>query len=131
MYLLLILFFGSLVGITFMVSRKLMIPQEGVLVHHNEYITRESYEEWKHSAVKNIKKYSYLALVGTIRFYIHSLNFIKKQYEAVKSKATNMIQKRVKNNGVSTEPSKFLKMISDYKHKIRKIKHQIKEEENL
>jgi hypothetical protein len=131
MYFLLILFFGSLFGITFMIGRKLMVLQEGVVVHHNENLLKDSYEEWKRSVAKNFKKYSYLGLVATIRFYIHSLNFAKKQYEVVKIKAKDMIAKKSKNNDKKIEPNKFLKMISEYKHKIRKIRHQIKEEENL
>ena len=131
MYLLLILFFGSLVGISFMIGRKFMVMQEGVVVHSSENLIRDSYEEWKHATIKNIKKYSYVTLVGTIRFYVHAVNFTKRQYETLEVKVKNIIQKKKKNNVVSTEPSKFLKMISDYKHKIRKIRHQINEEENL
>ena len=108
-----------------------MVMQEGVVVHSSENLIRDSYEEWKHATIKNIKKYSYVRLVGTIRFYVHALNFIKRQYETLKVKVKNIIAKKKKNNVVKTEPSKFLKMISDYKHKIRKIRHQINEEENL
>ncbi len=131
MYFLLILFFGSLVGIIFMIGRKLMALQEGVLVHHNENIMKDSYEEWRHSTVKNIKKYSYLGLVATIRFYIHFVNFVKKQYGLIKIKVKDSINKRSKKSEGKAETNKFLKMISEYKHKVKKIKHQIKEEENL
>ena len=34
-------------------------------------------------------------------------------------------------NGEKKEISKFLKIIGDYKNKIREIKHRIKKEENL
>lgn len=130
MYFLLILFFGSLLGISFMIGRKFMALQEGVVFHHNENITEDSYEEWKHSTVKNFKKYGYLGLVATIRFYIHSLNFIKRQYETIKMKIKEIHAKKLETEGIKkVEANKFLKMISEYKRKIRTIKHQIKEEE--
>jgi hypothetical protein len=49
----------------------------------------------------------------------------------LKIKVKEILTKRSKNKVEKTEPNKFLKMISEYKHKIKKIKHQIKEEENL
>jgi len=68
-----------------------------------------------------------------VRFYVHSANFLKKKYEEAKIKIKEVYQRKVKKDVVveKREVSGFLKMISDYKHKIRKIRRQIKEEENL
>jgi len=132
MYFLLILFFGSLFGIIFMVGRKLIVLQNGKLVHH-EAILKDSYlEEWKDSLIKNSKRYGYLGLVASVRFYVYSASFLKRKYTVAKTKITHVVNKRFKKNGVQKrEVNGFLKMISEYKHKIRKIRHQIKEEENL
>lgn len=115
-----------------MIGKKLLVLEDGQIFHRKE-ISKDLYlEEWKNATIKNIKKYSYLGIVAIIRFYVHSLNFIKKQSEVLKIKVKNIIAKRSKNNEAKkVEPSKFLKMISEYKQKIRKIRHQIKEEENL
>jgi RAB protein geranylgeranyltransferase component A len=60
---------------------------------------------------------------------------LKRNYKAIKTKLVNRINKS-KNNIAGELPekrevSKFLKMVSEYKHKIKKIKHQILEEENI
>jgi len=133
MYFLLILFFGSLAGITFMIGRKYMVMQEGGVVHH-ENLFKDSYlEDLKRTLIKNSKRYSYVGLVVIVRFYVHSANFLKKKYEEAKIKIKEVYQRKVKKDVVveKREVSGFLKMISDYKHKIRKIRRQIKEEENL
>ncbi len=132
MYLLVILFFGSLAGIVFMIGRKLMVMQDGAMVHH-ENIFKDSYlEDLKRSLIKNSKKYSYIGVVATVRFYVHSTNFLKNKYGEVKIKIKELYQKKSKKEVTEKrEVSGFLKMISEYKHKLRKIKKQIKEEENL
>jgi hypothetical protein len=134
MYLLLILFFGSLLGIIFMIGRKLVLLQNVEVVHHYdaEEIFKDSLEDLKHASIKHFKRYSYRGLVATVRLYVHFTNFLKNLYEATKFKIAEMWEKKAKKNGVEKrEVSGFLKMISDYKHKIRKIRRQIKEEENL
>ena len=128
-YFLLILFFGSLLGIIFMIGRKLVIIQgnsEIVNIKEDPYL-----EEWKHATVKNIKKYSYLLLVAIIRTYVHSSNFIKLKYQELKIKIKEKFGKNKEDAETKKEASKFLKMISEYKHKIRKIRRQIKEEEKI
>lgn len=132
MYFLLILFFGSLLGISFMIGRKLLMLQNGQVFDRDETFLKTPYlEGLKHKTVKNIKKHGYTGLVTTIRFYIRSTNFVRKKYDEAKTAIKNIHQKKL-NNGKEDkkETSKFLKIISEYKHKIRNIKHKIKEEEN-
>jgi hypothetical protein len=131
MYFLLILFFGSLVGITFMIGKKLAILQNGQISHREETISKEAFlEEWKYNALKNIRKYSYFGLVASVRFYLHFSNFLKIKYQVVKTKIKNNLGKKSNENKMEKrEASNFLKMISEYKYKIRKIKYQIKKEE--
>lgn len=133
MYLLLILFFGSLLGIIFMIGRKLVMLKNGYVVQREEVVFEVPLlEKAKHITIKNIKKHGYIGLVATIRFYIRSTNFLKNKYQEVRTKIKNMSNRNKNQNLIEDkqEISKFLKMISEYKHKIREIKHKIKEEEN-
>lgn len=131
MYFLLILFFTSLLGIAFMIGRKLLVLQNGEILSNEEIILKTEYiEEWKHASIKNIKKYGYILLVITIRIYFRCINFIKNKYQEFKKRLKNIRHKNISN--ISEEKkqiSKFLKIISEYKQKIREIKHKIKEEE--
>lgn len=132
MYFLLILFFGSLLGITFMIGRKLVMTQNGILPIQEENFLKVQYlEEWKHQTVKNVRKHGYTLLVATIRFHLRSTNFLKNKYQEVKTKIENARRKNSNGEVEKRKVNKFLKMISEYKHKIREIKHKIKEEENL
>ncbi|MFZ1019749.1 MAG: hypothetical protein WAN61_02035 [Minisyncoccia bacterium] len=129
MYFIFILFFGSLLGIVFMLGRKLLaLPSAGISVE--EQTQAPFLEEWKYLTVKNIKKHGYKGLVATVRFYVLGTNFLKNKLGQVKTKIKNLRGKKL-NEMEKREVSGFLKMISEYKQKIREIKHQIKEEENL
>ena len=132
MYFLLILFFGSLLGITFMIGRKLLLIQNGQITYEDnnteEFLRAQHLEELKHATLKAIKKHSYNGLVMTIRFYFRSVNFFKNKYQEVKIKIKSIHIKKLSDTE-KKEVSKFLKLISEYKHKIREIKHRIKEEE--
>jgi hypothetical protein len=115
-----------------MIGRKLVILGDGQVLHKNA-IWKDSYlEEWKHSFIMNSKKYGYVGLVASVRAYVHFVNFLKRKYAVLKTKIAHVLDKRLKKGEVQKrEVSGFLKMISEYKHKIRKIRHQINEEENL
>jgi hypothetical protein len=130
MYFLLILFFGSLLGITFMIGRKLLVLQNGQMTYKESaetFLEAQHLERLKHAAIKTIKKHSYNGLVLIIRLYFRGTNLLRKKYQAIKIKIKNIRSKN--KNDEKKEVSKFLKMISEYKQKIRVIKHKIKEEE--
>lgn len=137
MYFILILFFGSLFGITFMIGRKLLMLQNGQASYRDNaetFLKAQYFEELKHSAIKTIKKHRYTGLVTIVRIYVRSSNFIKDKYEQIKIKIKNIYHKKIKNKSEEKEKQevpKFLKIISEYKNKIREIRHKIKEEENL
>ncbi|MEK7588913.1 MAG: hypothetical protein AAB438_03790 [Patescibacteria group bacterium] len=86
--------------------------------------------EIKDITIKGVKKVGYVSIVTTIRLYFRSLNFLKYRYEKLKA-ITKKVNGEVKNGTEKKDVSKFLKVVSDYKHKIRKIKHQIQEEEKM
>lgn len=87
--------------------------------------------EW---SKQGLKKYGYLLLAVVMRVYFRLVNFLKSRYEASKSAISAKFNKGangIPTDGVSQpEASGFMKMMSDYKHKIRNLKHRIKEEEN-
>lgn len=128
---LLILFFGSLAGISFMIGRKLLSLQNGQVFDRDEtFLKAPHLEELKHKTVKNIKKYGYAGLVTTMRFYIRSTNLMKNKYGEARIKVKNLyLKKSNSRTEEKQEISKFLKIISEYKHKIREIRNRINEEE--
>lgn len=114
-----------------MIGRKLAMLQNGQMLYRKEALFKTSFlEEWKHLTVKNIKKHGYIGLVATIRFYVKSSNFLKNKYQETKIKIKNIRGKKLSGDSEEEKKeNKFLKMISEYKHKIREIKHKIKKEE--
>lgn len=133
MYFLLILFFGSLLGITFMIGKKLLMLQNGQILQREEDLFKiQHLEEFKRLTIKNVKKHGYPILVTTIRYYVRSSNLLRNKYQEVKNKIKNIHIKKQKDGSLEKrEASNFLKMVSEYKNKIRKIKQKVKEEENL
>ena len=134
MYFILTLFFLSLFGIIFMIGRKLVVLQDTQVLNKEEFFLKTQFlNEWKYLTAKNLKKHGYSALVATIRVYVLSINFLKNKYQEIKIKVKNKLSKSRLDGDLPKrqEVSGFLKMISEYKQKIREIKHQIKVEENL
>lgn len=131
MYILLILFFTSLISIIIMIGRKYAILEHEQVLNHEEVLFELPYlKEIKYVTAKSVKKHGYAGLVGIMRIYLRSTNFLKEKYKEIKIKIENR-RKINQINGEKKEISKFLKVIADYKHKIREIKHKIKKEENL
>ncbi len=130
-YLLLILFFTSLVSIIIMIGRKLVKLEREQVLNHKEVLFELPYlQEVRHLTAQNMKKHGYAGLVTILRFYIRSTNFLKDKYKEIEIKIKNKSNEN-HLNGERKEISKFLKIIGDYKRKIREIAHKIKKEENL
>lgn len=130
-YLLLTLFFASLIAIVVMMARKLSV------LKHEEIGTEEEvlFELPFLSRIKNVtlegaKKQGYNLLVGTVRFYVKSANFAKNKYSEIRTKIMD-IHLESEESGKKKEISKFLKTVGDYKRRIREIKHKVSKEENL
>ena len=105
MYLLLISFFLSLLGIIFMVGRKLVLLKNGNITTTEENETEFlNLKELKQVTFQNIRKYEHMVLVTVLRFYIRSINFLKVAYEKIETKIKNIRRKRQKD---SSEKSKF------------------------
>ena len=123
-----VVFFTSLIGIIFMIWRKRSLIK-GMEISDVEEVLFEipDMEKWKRRAAKRLKKYAHLSLVEIIRFNIRLSNLLRNKYEEIKIRIKN----RNKENASTQkkETSKFLKMVSDYKKKVRRIKQRIYEEE--
>lgn len=131
-YFILTLFFGSLVAIVFMVWRKLVLIKKGQI----EIVEGASFEipylkETKHATIENIKKYEHIALVLVVKFYLQFSNFVKTKYQELKLKVKSIHIKHSQNpeSADKNEILKIFNVVSSYKHKIKQIKHKIKEEE--
>lgn len=131
MYFLLTLFFTSLFGIAFMIGRKLLLLQDGQIVQIEHSIFEDPYllEKLKHVTLKGAKKYSFALLVAIIRLYFRTSNWVKNKYKEITIKIKNIKGEKAHELAEKKEVSKFLKMIGDYKYKIRELKEKIKEEE--
>ena len=129
-YFLLILFSISLLGIILMIGRKLVLLQNGVVFQKETILRTPSLEEWKHLTITSVKKHGYIGLVAIIRFYVRGTSFLKNKYQEIKTKVKSLNGKKLREEE-KREVSGFLKMISEYKQKIRYIKDKVKEEENL
>ncbi len=131
MIFILILFFASLIAITSMIGWKLFKLQSGQVVRKEEIVLETPVlEEFKKTSIKKIKVLGHKSLVETIRFYFRFVNLLKNKYQEIKMKVKNI---RLRDHRETEKPeiSKFLKVVSEYKQKIRKIKDRVKEEESL
>ena len=133
---LLILFFASLLGITIMIGRKLILlrNQPMMIVEEKNLFQSPNLGEIRYIFIRKTKAYVYVVIVSTIRLSIRSSKLLKHTYKKVKNKIKNITNKHIKHNKEEEtkkekEVSSFLKKISEYKHKIRKIKNQVIEEE--
>src|SRR5688572_22557542 len=124
MYILLILFFISLLGIIFMVGRKLFLLEKGYIFEEEAGIPVGQYfEKWKRSAQKNLKMLVFVTVVILVRLYVKISNFVEEKYQQIAFKLKSTYIKKSKAGTTETkETSKFLKMVGEYKRKLRKIK---------
>lgn len=132
-YILLILFFASLISISAMIGRKLLMLQNGKIIENGYSVENfvPDFDRIKHLTLKNTENFSHVVLFVIIRFYIKSSNFSKNTYKGLKVKIKDIKNRNINKQNVSKEKevSKFLKKISDYKHKIREIKVKIEKED--
>ncbi len=131
---LLILFFVSLAGIIFMIWRKIVRKEEIVDEEDapNDAILDIPYvDEIKYMTVKKMKEYGYIVLLSSIRMSMKSTHVVKKASKEIAEVVKNTILKGGKESEDPKEVSKFLQLVTDYKHKIKKIKRKIREEEGL
>lgn len=121
-----------------MIGRRLVILKRKHVLRAEAFtydfaIEVPDFDEVKDVAHKNLKKISYKALVYTLRAYLISLNILKNKYKELSERIKKMKNRNGDDAQVPEirEANKFLKMMTEYKTKITKIKKKIKEEEGL
>lgn len=138
MYISLLLFFISLISIVILVTRKVFVLNNSGELYKSKDIELEfdlpDLDEVKEFTSKRFKKYGFMVLVGSIRIYVLSSNATKKGAKYLYNKTEQRVKKLLGHKAKITEKkevSGFIKTISDYKKKITKITHKIKEEEGI
>ncbi len=135
MYTFLAIFIISIGGMTVLVGRKLAEIKKRDLSFQFEipHPLATDIEKVKHIARKKAKRYSYIALFITLRLYIQASNYLKNKSvllaQKIKEKLLN--EEKKFESLEHREVAKYLKMISEYRQKIRRMKRQIRKEEGL
>ncbi len=115
-----------------MIGRKLAPVRNGQVAqseHSHPFVPE--LQKIKHFSYESVRKYEHIILVAVVRLYVRFSNFLKYTYGELKTKIKDIRKKRNGNatEGTKQEPNKVLKMISEYKQRVRHIKHKIVEEE--
>ena len=119
-----------------MIWRELILVKNGQVatVQHSHPFVPDL-QKIKHVTFKGTKKISYAVIFVTLRFFIKSSNFIKTKSIILIKELKNKFKKSDSNSSNDTvekkEVSKYLKTISEYRQKIKQMKHRIKEEEGI
>lgn len=135
MTIILILFFLSLCAMIFIVGKRLIdIREKQIQVREDMAVDMPDLQDIKILVFKKLKRYTYITLVISIRLWIISSNYLKRKYKDLKKKTIELFDKYTsdkKTNDAPREVSKFLKVMSEYKKEVKKIKHRIKKEEGI
>lgn len=138
MYIFLGLFLLSLSGIIFMITRKLFMMKEKLAVSPTEdsFISQVlDSEKIKKSFLRGLKIFLHTAIWVILKIYIKSSAFLKKKIAefglVLKHKVKEIIGFHKNEQASGEEKTKYFEIISEYKQKISRIKHRIREEEGL
>lgn len=138
MYFFIILFFISLLAIIIMIGRKFMLLKNAeVGIERYEGATLVSgvidFDKIKHTAIEGLKGFEHALIWVILRTYLVSKNLFKKTKKELAEKIKARLDRRHSENGIADkkEVSGYIKVISDYRQKIKHIKHKIKEEEGI
>jgi len=138
MYFFFILFFVSLLVISFMIGRKLVLLNN--MEGHNTHNVTETFlseildfDKIKNTTIKNLRRVEHVLIWIILRTYLVSKNFVNKKSKEIVEKIKTRLNRNRQNHILEEkkEVSKYIKVISDYRQKIRHIKHKIKEEEGI
>ena len=132
MYIALTLFFTSLLGIMFMIGRKVrMVRAIGIMEKEFENPFISDLQKIKSLSIIGVKKLGHMGVVSILRLQVKTTNFLKNKFNEMIDKVRELNYKNELDGSVKekVEISKFLSVISEYKKKIRDIKYKIHEEE--
>ena len=135
MTLALILFLISAVGIAFMLIKRIsLIHEQELLIDHTLPIVPDI-KEVRYIAIRKTKRFSIIVIAVILRSSIRTSLFVKqksKEFSNKFFKQVDTIKHKVyhpKHPENIQKENNFLKAVSDYKSKIKKLKKQIIEEE--
>lgn len=126
-----LVFFASLVGVMIMIYRKVNHLREGRVLEPGEFLFEiPTLADIRAKTAEKTKVAGELGLIGAVKFYLHSSNLFKALSRETKAFVKKMIYEYYssRNKDGEHEASKFLKMVGEYKQKVRKIKRKIEEE---
>lgn len=130
MYLPLILFIASLLGVSAMLLKRVHVLQ---LPEEYTNSTKKDSKEIHVLAINKIKDCGYLMLVNIIRIYLKTNRLLKRIYvrivNALQKAKNKYITKRKKKGATKSEASGFLTKVAEYKNKVKEIKEKIQEED--
>jgi hypothetical protein len=128
MYILFILFLVSLIGIVIMLGRKLLLIQNGELEVMERHVpeVHHYFRDWARFLIDGLRNIGFALLVGTIRIYVRLTLLVRNQFKSLVEKI-NTIQ--AEDPYEKREVSKFLRLMGEYKKKLREIKKKVKREE--
>jgi hypothetical protein len=115
-----------------LLAKKLILLRNGMIVEEDKLIIElPNGTKLKNITIEISKRMGHLLLVEVLRIYVKSSNVAKNKFQEIKERLTK--PKTDHHHGHHTASpngvSKFLQMMSEYKHKIRTIKERIHEEE--
>ena len=117
-----------------MIGKKLLLTNNSEIGYIEEIsIETIDLDKVRNGTVRHAKKYGFLMLVTILRISIRSSHLIKEGYKEARHKTKLFINKISSKKSIQKEKevSSFLRMVSDYKGKIREITDKIKEEEGI
>jgi hypothetical protein len=121
-----------------MIGRKLLLLNntgEHHTHHENEMFISGLLDsnKIKHTLIENLKKIEHALIWVILRTYLLSRNFINTKRKEIALQIKEWLSKHRKEHIVEEkkEVSKYIKVISEYRQKIKHIKHKIKEEEGI
>jgi len=121
-----------------MIGRKLVLLNN--MEGHNTHNVTETFlseildfDKIKNTTIKNLRRVEHVLIWIILRTYLVSKNFVNKKSKEIVEKIKTRLNRNRQNHILEEkkEVSKYIKVISDYRQKIRHIKHKIKEEEGI
>lgn len=126
------LFLVSLLGIVYMIGRKLVLVRNGQIIlrdHEDAFVP--DVHKIRNFASMSMRQALYISTFLVLKLYVKTLNLFKKGYDLLKSLILYIIKTSHEKGIVSKrETNKVLKAIADYKKKISIMKNRIHEGEN-
>lgn len=136
MFIPLILFFASLIGITVMIGKKVLLLRERpVLVAEDNFLIQlPELHEVRYIVIKRAKQAAYITLVLVFRFSIRTSKTLRRGLKKGRGFIEGLFKRYFGHHNAEVEQkevSGFLKKISEYKKIVKEIKHKVKEEEDI